>query len=309
MAGWFKALRKTRNVFSAAIENVISGSRKIDEDKLEALEEALVRADLPPRLAAELIIELGKDLKAGSVSPMRTLKISLRERLLSQAGDAFDLSARPACVLLLGINGAGKTTTAAKLAHRAKGQGRKVLLGAADTFRAAGTEQLRLWGEKVGVPVVSGKQGADASSVLFDSMDAAHARDMDLVLIDTAGRMHTKTHLMDELRKMVRALKKRDESAPHAAWMVLDATMGQNALLQAKVFHEAVPLTGLVVTKLDGSSKAGFLFNVQRELPGIPVLFTGLGEGEDDLVPFDAKDFVDALFDSPAENPDAANAG
>lgn len=153
-----------------------------------------------------------------------------------------------------------------------------------------------MWGETLDVPVVSGRQGSDASAVAFDALDAAHARDMDLLFIDTAGRMHTKGHLMEELKKMVRALKKREPDAPHEVWMILDASLGQNSLNQAKVFHEAVPLTGLILTKLDGSSKAGFLFNVQKELPGVPVLFTGLGEQKEDLVPFDARSFLNALL-------------
>jgi fused signal recognition particle receptor len=197
---------------------------------------------------------------------------------------------------MLGVNGAGKTTTCAKLAWRASKQGRKVLLGAADTFRAAGTEQLRMWGENLKVQVVSGQQGSDAAAVAFDALEAAHARGADLLFVDTAGRMHTKSHLMDELQKMVRALQKRDPEAPHATWMVLDASLGQNSLNQARVFHEAVPLSGLILTKLDGSSKAGFLFNIQKELPGVPVLFSGLGEAKEDLVPFDATSFLDALF-------------
>lgn len=305
MVSWFKALRKTRDVFASAIQGMVSDGAEIDEMTLEDLEVALIRADLPPRLVAELINDLEENQLHGSLSPTDVLRSGLRKRLLVSETDPFHFGAKPACVLLLGVNGAGKTTTCAKLAHRADGMGFKVLLGAADTFRAAGTEQLRLWGERLGAQVVSGRQGSDASAVAFDALDAAHARGTDLLFIDTAGRMHTKGHLMEELKKMVRALKKRDAEAPHGTWMILDASLGQNSLNQAKIFHEAVPLTGLVVTKLDGSSKAGFLFNIQRELPGVPVLFTGLGEQAEDLVRFDPDAFVDGLLSTrPGEGDD-----
>lgn len=296
MVSWANALRKTRAVFSTVLQGVVSDGIAVDELTLEELEVALIRADLPPRLVAELIDELEQNQLYGNKSAREVLRSGLRSKLVMRETDPFATAVQPACVLLLGVNGAGKTTTCAKLAHRAVGQKRKVMLGAADTFRAAGTEQLRMWGERLNVPVVSGRQKSDASAVAYDALDAAVARGMDLLFIDTAGRMHTKSHLMDELKKMVRALQKRDPSAPHETWMILDASLGQNSLNQAKIFHEAVPLTGLVITKLDGSSKAGFLFNVQRELPEIPVLFTGLGEQAGDLVRFDADAFVDAML-------------
>lgn len=304
MVSWFNALRKTRDVFAGVLQGMVSDGEAIDDLTLEDLEIALIRADLPPRMVAELISDLEENQLHGHLKPTEVLQRGLRKRLLTVERDPFDTAAKPACVLLLGVNGAGKTTTCAKLAHRAAGQQRKVLMGAADTFRAAGTEQVRLWGERLNVPVVSGKQGADASAVAFDALDAAFARNVDLLFIDTAGRMHTKTHLMAELQKMVRALQKRDPAAPHETWMILDASLGQNSLNQAKIFHEAVPLTGLVITKLDGSSKAGFLFNIQQELPGVPVLFTGLGEQAEDLVRFDADAFVRGLL-SPAGSGDA----
>jgi len=298
MVTWGKALSKTRSVLAGALQGMVSDGQEVDERTLEDVEMALLKADLPPRLVAELVMELEENQLQGNQTPTEVVKARLSKELVLAAGDPFDFDHSPACVLLLGVNGAGKTTTSAKLAWRAKQQKRKVILGAADTFRAAGTEQLRLWGERLDVPVVSGRQGSDASAVAFDALDAAHARNTDLLLIDTAGRMHTKDHLMEELRKMVRALKKREDAAPHATWMVLDASLGQNSLLQAKIFHEAVPLTGLILTKLDGSSKAGFLFNVHKELPGVPVLFTGLGEAKEDLVPFDPDAFLDGLLTS-----------
>lgn len=296
MVTWGKALTKTRSALIGAIQGMVSDGQEVDERTLEDLEVALLKADLPPRLVAELVMELEENQLHGNQTPAEVLKHRLRSELVMGSGDPLKFDSGPTCILLLGVNGAGKTTTTAKLAWRAKQQKQDVLLGAADTFRAAGTEQLRLWGERLKVDVVSGRQGSDASAVAFDALDAAHARGADLLLIDTAGRMHTKDHLMEELRKMVRALKKREEAAPHETWMILDASLGQNSLLQAKIFHEAVPLTGLILTKLDGSSKAGFLFNVQKELPGVPVLFTGLGEAKEDLVPFDPDAFLDGLL-------------
>ena len=296
MVTWGKALSKTRSVLAGALQGMVSDGREVDERTLEELEIALLKADLPPRLVGELVMDLEENQIQGNKTPSEVLKERLARELVLAEGDPFDFDHQPACVLLLGVNGAGKTTTCAKLAWRARQKKRNVLLGAADTFRAAGTEQLRLWGERLKVPVVSGRQGSDASAVAFDALDAAHARGAELLFIDTAGRMHTKDHLMEELRKMVRALKKREEAAPHATWMVLDASLGQNSLLQAKIFHEAVPLTGLILTKLDGSSKAGFLFNVQKELPGVPVLFSGLGEAKEDLVPFDPSACLDGLL-------------
>jgi len=301
MVTWGKALSKTRSVLTGALQGMVSDGQEVDERTLEDLEMALLKADLPPRLVGELVMELEENQLQGNRTPVEVLKQRLSQELVLAEGDPFDMTHTPACILLLGVNGAGKTTTCAKLAWRAQKQKRSVLMGAADTFRAAGTEQLRLWGEKIDVPVVSGRQKSDASAVAFDALDAAHARNADLLFIDTAGRMHTKDHLMEELKKMVRALKKREEDAPHATWMVLDASLGQNSLLQAKIFHKAVPLTGLILTKLDGSSKAGFLFNVQKELPGVPVLFSGLGEAKEDLVPFDPDAFLDGLLTKTSE--------
>jgi len=301
MAGWFKALSKTRDVFSGALRGMLDDGQQLDDLTLEELEVALLRADLPPRLVAELVMELEEQQVQGGDSPQTVLKRILSRELEMPEADPLAFDAAPACVLMLGVNGSGKTTTCAKLAWRAKEQGKKALLGAADTFRAAGTDQLRTWGERLEVPVVSGRQGSDAAAVAYDAMDAAHARGADLLFIDTAGRMHTKEPLMDELRKMVRALKKRDPDAPHATWMVLDASLGQNSLNQARLFHQTVPLTGLILTKLDGSSRAGFLFNIRKELPGVPVMFSGLGEAKEDLVPFDPSAFLDGLLRASAD--------
>jgi len=294
MAGWLGALKKTR----AIIGKVFSGKANIEEMDVEEIEEILLRSDVPARLTMEIVDEL----------EYPTRKASRRERLtdmlIKELGEAgtFDWPAenKPHVIMLLGVNGSGKTTTAAKLAKRAMGQGRKPMLCGSDTFRAAGSSQLKLWSERVGCAFVGGEMGHDAAGVAFNAVDSAIEKKCDVVLVDTAGRMHTKTPLMDELPKMCRSMDKRHAGAPNDVWMVLDASLGQNAIIQAKQFNEVVPLTGIVVTKLDGSSKAGFLFSVRSEL-NVPILFTGLGEGEDDLVPFNAEEFVNALFDDNGE--------
>jgi fused signal recognition particle receptor len=205
-------------------------------------------------------------------------------------------------VLVVGVNGSGKTTTVAKLAHRFRQQGRRVLLAAADTFRAAAGEQLEIWAERAGVPCIGGQPGADPGAVLFDALQAARARGYDLVLADTAGRLHTKYNLMQELQKVRRVAAKAVPGAPHEVWLVLDATTGQNALPQAREFHQAVGVTGLILTKLDGTAKGGAVFAIAREL-GLPVRFVGVGEGLEDLLPFDADAFVEELFEDATGSP------
>jgi fused signal recognition particle receptor len=290
MVAWASALSKTRSM----IKQVFSPSAgDVDELNVEDLEEILLRSDVPARLTMEIVDTLDSAPRKAS------RKNLLRDLLLTELGDAKSFSwptgQNPFVLLLLGVNGSGKTTTAAKLAKRAMGQGRKPMLCGSDTFRAAGSSQLRLWSEKVGCDFVGGEMGADAAGVAYNAVDAALATGCDPVIVDSAGRMHTKTPLMDELPKMCRSMDKRHTGAPHEVWMVLDASIGQNAVIQAKQFNEVVPITGIVITKLDGSSKAGFLFSVRSEL-NVPILFTGLGEGEDDLVPFNSEEFVDALF-------------
>ena len=297
MAGWLGALKKTRNIIS----RVFSSKVNIEELDIEELEEILLRSDVPARLTMDIVDELE--------SPSR--KATRRERLttllLKELGETTEFSwsseNKPYVIMLLGINGSGKTTTAAKLAKKAKQAGLKPMLCGSDTFRAAGSSQLKLWSEKVGSDFVGGEMGHDAAGVAYNAVEAAIEKNCDVVLVDTAGRMHTKTPLMDELPKMCRSMQKCRAGSPDDVWMVLDASLGQNAIIQAKQFNEVVPLTGIVVTKLDGSSKAGFLFSVRMELK-VPILFTGLGEGEDDLVPFNAEEFVNALFD---ENGDASD--
>jgi fused signal recognition particle receptor len=291
MVAWATALSKTRNI----ITQVFSPSAgDVDELNVEDLEETLLRSDVPVHLTMDIVDELEAAPRKASRKDL------LRDRLLNELGETqpFDWSdtGQPHVVMLLGVNGSGKTTTAAKLAGRVKDQGRKPMLCGSDTFRAAGSSQLKLWSEKVGCDFVGGEMGHDAAGVAFNAVDSAIDNSCDVVLVDTAGRMHTKAPLMDELPKMCRSMNKRLQGAPHEVWMVLDASLGQNAVIQAKQFNEVVPLTGIVVTKLDGSSKAGFLFAVRSEL-NVPILFAGLGEGEDDLVPFNPEEFVDALFE------------
>jgi len=289
MAGWFSALSKTRNI----IKKVFSPGTDIEQLDLEELEEILLRSDVPARLTLDIVDQLE------SAPRKVSRKDLLRDMLLKELGEpqSFKWLARsePFVLMLLGVNGSGKTTTAAKLAKKALGEGLKPMLCGSDTFRAAGSSQLKLWSEKVGCDFVGGEMGADAAGVAFNAIEAAVEKKCNLVLVDTAGRMHTKTPLMDELPKMCRAMNKRLVGAPNAVWMVLDASLGQNAIIQAQQFNKIVPLTGIVVTKLDGSSKAGFLFSVRSDLQ-VPILFAGLGEGEDDLVPFNPEEFVDALF-------------
>lgn len=294
MGSWFDGLRKTRERFSGALKDLFV-SPKPDEATAEELADRLITADVPMRLVQTLSRELEK-----SASRKEPLEATLRRVLVDALGQNPPLDwatlPSPSVVLLVGINGSGKTTTAAKLAHMALRAGRKPLLGAADTFRAAGSHQLKLWADRIGCESVIGATGGDAAAVAYDAIDAALARRCDTVLVDTAGRMHTREPLMRELQKVRTAMDKRLPGAPHHTWVVLDAMLGQNAVIQARQFHEMTPLTGAIVTKLDGSSKAGFLFAVRQEL-GLPILYAGLGEGAEDLVPFDPAPFVDALLD------------
>ena len=294
MGAWFDSLRKTRARFSGALKGLFAAARP-DEATVEELADLLITADVPMRLVQTLSKEL-----ENAASRRESLTAAFRRVLIAALGDnpAPDWAALPAptVALLVGINGSGKTTTAAKLARLALRAGRKPLLGAADTFRAAGSHQLKLWADKIGCESVIGATGGDAAAVAYDAIDAALARQCDVVLVDTAGRMHTKEPLMRELQKVRAAMDKRLPGAPHHTWVVLDAMLGQNAVVQARQFHEMTPLSGAIVTKLDGSSKAGFLFAVRQELD-LPILYAGLGEGADDLVPFDPPTFVDALLD------------
>ena len=304
MVTWIDALSRTRRTIAGALSRFTRPEQRRNEATLEELEETLLLADVPAQLVSKLIQELDKSYGGLRVSKRDMLHKVLVESLRAPNAFSWPSDKKPFSVLVVGVNGSGKTTTCAKLAHTAIQQGRQPLLAATDTFRAAGAEQLKLWARDVGCDVVAGAPGADAAAVAYDALDAAVARGRDLVIVDTAGRMHTKEPLMKELQKVRGAMAKRINEAPHEAWIVLDATLGQNAVMQAKVFHEAVPLTGVIISKLDGSSKAGFVFSINREL-GIPIRFVGLGEKMDDLVPFEPEKFVGALMNSEGSTPKA----
>ena len=293
MANWLSALSRTRQQFAQAMARLWSGPAAAET--VEELEAHLLRADVPPRLVGELLPQLQRSAGRDDAAARAELRRLLREALGRHDGFSWTAERSPRTFLIVGVNGSGKTTTCAKLAHRAQQAGHKVLLGATDTFRAAGADQLAWWANHLRCEVVAGAAGADAAAVAYDALAAAQARGCNVVLIDTAGRMHTQAPLMRELQKVHGALGKRRPGAPEEVWLVLDATLGQNAIAQARQFHDAVPLTGAIIAKVDGSSKAGFVFAVTREL-GVPIRFMGLGEGADDLVPFEPDAFVDALL-------------
>ncbi len=296
----FKAgLAKTRGGFVAKLGKLF-GKKKIDADVLPALEEVLFTADIGPR-AADRIFEsvkkgLGKDDLADA--PKIWAKIRATSTAILDVGaPPVDWSAKkPFVLLVLGVNGVGKTTTIGKLAALLAGQGKRVILAAGDTFRAAAAEQLEVWAKRAGCPVVRGKEGGDPSSVIFDAVKRGVDEGADLVICDTAGRLHTKTDLMDELKKVRRVIDKAMPGAPHETWMVLDATTGQNAITQAKTFKDAMEITGIVITKLDGSAKGGVILGICDELK-VPVRYIGVGEKLEDLRPFDPAAFVAALYD------------
>jgi fused signal recognition particle receptor len=289
--------RSSRNL-TEGIAGVLT-KRRLDDAALDGLEETLIAADLGTRLAAQVVERLRKERfgKEASDAEIRSVLADEIARTLAavEAPLAFDAAAaRPFVVLVVGVNGGGKTTTIGKLAKRLKDEGRSVMLAAGDTFRAAATEQLTIWGERVGVRVIAGPAGGDAAGLAFDALAAAKKDDADILLIDTAGRLHNKANLMAELEKIVRVLKKGDPTAPHAVLLVLDATVGQNAQAQAQAFRDMVGVTGLVMTKLDGTAKGGVLVPIAEAFK-LPVHFIGIGEGADDLRPFVAKDFARSL--------------
>ncbi len=270
----------------------------IDEEFYDELEESLIMADLGASVAADAIKRLRDAVYNNKIQNGEGVKQALRDILeekLSIGDTALDLSTKPSVVLIIGVNGVGKTTSIGKLAHRFKQEGRRVLLCAADTFRAAAADQLEIWANRAECELVRSKEGADPGAVLFDSLAAAKARGVDVVLCDTAGRLHNKANLMNELSKLRRIIDRETPDAAKETLLVLDATTGQNGLQQAKVFKETAGLTGIILTKLDGTAKGGICIAIAQEL-GVPVKFVGLGEGIDDLQPFDAKEYVGALI-------------
>ena len=277
---------------------------KIDEEVLEELESLLVMADVGVETTERIIAELQKRLARKELKDVEALRRGLHSAvcdILEPVEKPLTIenpnAEGPYVILMVGVNGAGKTTTIGKLARRFKDQGYSVMLAAGDTFRAAAVEQLQAWGERNGVPVIAQQAGADPAAVIFDAMDAARARDIDILLADTAGRLQSQTGLMDELAKVKRVIARRDATAPHEIMLVLDASQGQNALVQAEKFHEALGLTGLTVTKLDGSAKGGILLAIAGRI-GVPVRFIGIGEAAEDMQTFSATEFADALLTS-----------
>jgi fused signal recognition particle receptor len=293
-----KGLGKFRQSFFGRLQQAL-GNSQISDETWEDLEAALVQADVGTATTEEVITKVrDRYRKEGLTRPDQVWKVLKQEmRTLLKAPTVPNISGRELSVILIvGVNGSGKTTTIGKLANRLNNNGRKVLIAAGDTFRAAAIEQLQLWGQRTGVPVVAGQPNADPGAVVFDAVKAAKARGNDILLVDTAGRLQNKANLMEELRKIKSVMGKVVPDAPHEVWIVLDGTTGQNALVQAKGFNEAVKLTGAVVTKLDGTAKGGMVFAIQKEL-GIPIHYIGLGEQATDLIFFDPDRFVDGLFD------------
>lgn len=274
----------------------------VDQSVVDALEEGLLGADVGGELTTELIEGLEQRVRSENITNVEQLNTTLRaelRRLIPPAGSGEIAvgSARPFVVLVVGVNGTGKTTTIAKLAARWKSEGRSVLIGAADTFRAAAIDQLQTWADRVGAPVVKHRPGSDPAAVAHDTISAARARDVDIVLIDTAGRLQNKSHLMDELSKIRRVIERELPGAPHETILVVDGTTGQNGVSQARAFLDAAKISGIIVTKLDGTAKGGVILSIMRQF-GIPVKFIGVGEGVDDLIPFDPDAFVATLFSS-----------
>jgi fused signal recognition particle receptor len=290
-------LRRSQEYLAGGLAAVLEPDRPIDEGLYEELEELLIAADLGAPLAADFVNRAREEVMFGTVTRADQLRPLFRRFLtetLSPAAQDLNLDHRPAVVLMLGVNGSGKTTTCAKLAANLKRNGRQVLLAAADTFRAAAIEQLEVWGGRIGVEVIRQAAGSDPAAVVFDAVKAATARQMDVLIIDTAGRLHTKTNLMDELTKLRRVVERQMPGAPHEALMVLDAPTGQNGFAQAQVFNEAVPLSGVCLTKLDGTAKGGIVVRIVRELK-LPIKLIGVGERIEDLQPFEPAPFIDAL--------------
>lgn len=308
--GFIKRLRtrinRGDNWLTYDLANLVPGG-EINEDVLEDLESLLVMADVGVDTTEQIINDLQKSLVRNELKDLAALRAGLRRSLLGILESAerpleIKKSDSPFVIFMVGVNGAGKTTTIGKLARRLQDDGHSVMLAAGDTFRAAAVEQLQVWGERNNVPVIAQQSGADPAAVIFDAWQAAKARKVDVLLVDTAGRLQNQTGLMDELVKMKRVVGRHDESAPHEIMLVLDASQGQNGLVQAEKFHEALGLTGITVTKLDGSAKGGILFAIANRLQ-VPVRFIGIGEAVEDMQPFRAKEFVDALLSSGNEDP------
>lgn len=307
MAGIFNKLKerltKTRQGFVDKVERIFTGAGKIDDNLYEELEEALIQSDVGVNTSLELVEQLRKSVKERKISDPAALKEVLQEQITLLLGEESSLnfaSKSPTVYLIVGVNGVGKTTTIGKLARNLGSQGKSVMLAAGDTFRAAAIEQLEVWGERAGVEVIKQAEGADPAAVAFDAVRAAKSRNVDVLLVDTAGRLHNKVNLMNELSKIKRVIEREVPNAPHEVLLVLDATTGQNAIQQVKLFQEAADVTGIILTKLDGTAKGGVILGIQGEAQ-VPVKLIGIGEGIDDLKTFDPQEFAAALFSRPEE--------
>jgi len=294
-------LSRTRHSLTESVVDLVLGSKAIDANLLEEIETTLLVADMGVEATRDIIDRLTEQVALNQFADAEALMAALRKHMqaiLAPSSQPLLIpeDQRPFVVLMVGVNGAGKTTTIGKLAHRFQQQGLKVMLAAGDTFRAAAVEQLQTWGERNGVPVISQRQGADSASVIFDALQSARARAMDVLIADTAGRLHTQSNLMEELKKIKRVISKLDPAAPHEIMLVVDAGTGQNAISQAQEFNQAVGLTGITLTKLDGTAKGGIIFAIADRV-GVPIRYIGIGESIDDLRPFDPEEFVKALFE------------
>jgi len=296
---WWKRLSGGLKRTSSSLGNAITGlvsKRKLDAATLEDLEHELIRADLGPELAGRIVTALGQDRYEKGIAPeeLQSLLAGEIEKVMVPVARPLEIAARPFVILVAGVNGSGKTTTIGKLSARFRAEGKTVMLVAGDTFRAAAIDQLKIWGERTGADVMARAPGADAAGLVFDAVTAAKAQGVDVVLVDTAGRLQNRAELMSELEKIVRVTRKVEPDAPHAVLLVLDATVGQNALNQVEIFGKVAGVTGLVMTKLDGTARGGILVAIAAKF-GLPVHFIGVGEGVDDLAPFTARDFARAV--------------
>ncbi len=301
--GFFSKLKsglsKTRNSFAAGIDNIFSGFSEIDDDFYEELEEQLIMADIGMENSMRIIEELQAKVKAEKIKEAAACRELLKDTIKEQMkvhDDAYDFENKKSVVLFIGVNGVGKTTSVGKLAGQLKGNGKKVLLAAADTFRAGAIDQLKEWSSRASVDIIAGQEGADPAAIVYDAVASAKARNTDVLLCDTAGRLHNKKNLMAELHKIYKIIENEYSDAHLETFIVVDGTTGQNALVQAKQFSEVADITGVILTKLDGTAKGGIAIAIQSEL-NIPVKYIGIGEKMEDLQRFDAEDFVDALFD------------
>lgn len=311
--GWFRrpkeGLAKTRDSLVGQMRSLIRADRKIDEELLEEIEEILIRSDVGVNTTITLMENVREAIRKKGLIDSAELENVIKteiSKILGEIDQPLNIStAKPYTILVLGVNGAGKTTTIGKLAHRFRSEGKEVIVAAGDTFRAAAADQLQIWCDRAKVGFVRGNEGADPASVVYDAIESGKSRNADVIIVDTAGRLHTKKPLMDELSKIGRVMERALPGSPHEVLLVIDGTAGQNAIAQAKIFNEAVPVTGVVVTKLDGTAKGGIVIAIKNEI-GAPVKLIGIGEKLDDLRDFVAKDFVDALFQDEAEDPPKA---